>query len=151
MPLIMGLWRNVQYRKSDLSHEGFGLGGLKKWSDMTSAEGDSRLKGQKPEDFLGLWGWIKKVLFWKKRITLEVAGDSDTFFVVGFYDHNLNICKVCTKARQVSEGPFLMRVGPGRIHFFVVAEKEVTLQNGGCFYANTRQPSEIGSLRYDLY
>jgi len=149
--LVVGLWKNVRYRESDLSHEGCGLGGLKEWSDMVSADGDSRLAGQAPENFLGFWGWIKKVLFWKKRITLEVDGEADVYYVVGFYDETLNLCKICTKARQVSEGPFLMRVGPNKLSFFVVAEEEVTLKSSGCFYADTRQPSETGSLRYDLY
>ncbi len=149
--LVVGLWKNVKYRESDLSNEGCGLGGLKEWSGMVSADGDSRLEGQAPEGFLGFWGWVKKVLFWKKRIALAVDGEPDVYYVVGFYDETLNLCKICTKARQVSEGPFLMRVGPGKLSFFVVAEKKVTLRGDGCFYADTRQPSETGFLRYDLY
>lgn len=166
MGLIVGLWKDVDYKKTDFSF--IGLGGLKCWSDMTSAEGDPRLRwnsacggpikralsrliGQKPEDFLGLWGWVKKVLFWKKRIALEVEGDAGTHFAVGFYDHNLGLCKVCTSVRCVDDGPFQMRIGPGDVHFFVVADTEVKLRNRGCFYASTRQPSEVGFLRYDLY
>jgi len=142
--LVVGLWEEVEYRKSGLDIHGFG--GLNEWSDMTSAEGDLRLKGKHSKDYLGLWGWIKKVFTWKKRIMLEVAGEADVFYAVGFYDSNLNLCKICTKTRQVGDGPFLMRVGPETIHYFVISEKKVQLYNRGCFYSSTRQPSELGNL-----
>jgi hypothetical protein len=166
MALIAGLWKDVEFGRTDLGT--IGMGGLKRWSEMTGAEGDPKFKerldnagparkmllqfiGQKPEDFLGLWGWIKKVLFWKKRVVLEVEGVPGTHYAVGFYDHHLGLCKISTAVRDIDDGPFQMRVGPGNIHFFVVADAEVKLRNRGCFYANTRLPSEMGFLHYDLY
>lgn len=105
--------------------------GFRYCSNYVLGKGDETLKPSH-SPMLGPINWLRKHLFWKKYIILMPASDDPTAkFRVGFYSRKYNLCMVSSVAGSVSDGPFVMRLGPDDCEFFVIATKKVTLKMVG--------------------
>lgn len=101
------------------------------WSNLVEGVGDERL-GSSRSAMVGSFNWFRKHLLWKKYIILAPkAGRRDVNFRMGFYSKQFNICKISGAVRNVSDGPFAMRMGPENCHFFVVGTGEIELSIAG--------------------
>jgi len=106
------IWRKVLYLKTNLRK-------FKHWSNLVSGEGDGILDPSAHKDT------------WEKFIILVPNGNLDTEFRPGFYSEKFDICKVSSRVREISDGPFAMRMGPDDCHFFVVGTDKVELEIAG--------------------
>lgn len=91
------------------------IGDLRFWSNEAIAKGDPR----SPKNYgRGPLNWLGKAFFWKRRVILVPSGLPETRFVVVFRDEDGYMA--CSRERRVKDGPFMMRVGPRDIRFFIL-------------------------------
>lgn len=95
---------------------GDSVGDLRFWSNEVIAKGDPR----NPKNYgRGSLNWLGKAFFWRRRVILVPSGSlPETRFVVIFRDEDGYMA--CSRERRVDEGPFMMRVGPRDIRFFLL-------------------------------
>ena len=84
----------------------------------------------KPNYGTGFFSWIGKAIFWRKYIVLVPEGPKDYPFVVAFRD-SYGVCKYSSRIRRVSNGPFMMRIGPEDCYFYIVGVDKFQLKKAG--------------------
>ncbi|HCP09063.1 MAG TPA: hypothetical protein DIT25_04695 [Candidatus Moranbacteria bacterium] len=99
-------------------------GGFIVWSNPVTGRGDSKAQHYG----LGFIDWIKKAMFWKKRIVLRPMGNLKTEFRIAFHSKTHDLCMVSSAVKRVGDGPFMMRMGPEDCDFYVIGNDLVNLE-----------------------
>ncbi|HCU70438.1 MAG TPA: hypothetical protein DIC35_01635 [Candidatus Moranbacteria bacterium] len=102
----------------------------------------------------GFWGWIIKFFFWREGVVLHVTGLPKVKYVLGFECVG-GESMYFSKTRMLEDGPFMMRIGPGEVNFFILGNDKISLHEVG--RTSIKTPTEklinwgINWSKLDLY